>query len=242
MYSYRKPVTTALNMDARAVALEQLSHRLSDGEWRRRLRATAPSGFTELDASLPGGWPMGAVCELMPALPGIGELGLLLPALSGLAHRGRQIVWVSPPHPPYAPALAQRGMPLGRVLWVQTRGVQESLWAAEQALRCPAVGAVLSWPAAITDKNIRRLQLAAEAGSSLGILYRPPAAALEHSPAALRLRLQPTPDGSALAVEVQKCRGGRAGLHLRLPLPLQPILSKPSHVALAVHPLPAARA
>ena len=30
----------------------------------------APSGFTELDASLPGGWPMGVVCELMPASSG----------------------------------------------------------------------------------------------------------------------------------------------------------------------------
>lgn len=226
---------------ARALALEQLGHRLPDSEWRRGLRAAAPSGFTELDASLPGGWPMGAVCELMPAAPGIGELGLLLPALSRLARAGRHIAWIAPPHHPYAPALVQHGIPLGRLLVVQTRGVQESLWAAEQALRCPAVGAVLSWPAAITDKNVRRLQLAAEAGSSLGILYRPAEAAREPSPAALRLRLQPTPDGLSLAVEVQKCRGGRAGVSLRLPLPLQPGPQATSH-ALAVHPLTAAGA
>ncbi|MGA8705765.1 MAG: translesion DNA synthesis-associated protein ImuA [Steroidobacteraceae bacterium] len=227
--------------NARAVTLEQLSHQLSDGEWRRGL-AAAPSGFTELDASLPGGWPMGVVCELMPAVPGIGELGLLLPALSQLAQAGRHIAWIAPPHHPYAPALAQHGIPLGRVLVVQTQGVQESLWAAEQALRCPAVGAVLSWPAVITDKNVRRLQLAAEAGSSLGILYRPAEAAREPSPAAIRLRLQPTPDGLSLAVEVQKCRGGRAGASLRLPLPLQPTTPQATSHALAVHSLTAAGA
>jgi len=100
------------------------------------------------------------------------------------------------------------------VLLIQTRSLQESLWAMEQALRCPAVGAVLGWPAHIVDRNVRRLQLAAEAGDSLGILFRPPEAALESSPAALRLRLHAAPDG--LAVEIHKSRGGRAGQTLRV--------------------------
>jgi len=160
---------------------------------------------------------MGALCELLPAASGIGELALVLPALSQLARAGRCIAWIAPPYLPYAPALAQHGLSLERILIVQARGVQPALWAAEQALRCPAFGAVLAWPADITDRNVRRLQLAAEAGGSLGILYRPTEAAREHSPAALRLRLQPAPDGRRLAVEIQKCRGGRAGVRLQLP-------------------------
>jgi len=84
----------------------------------------------------------------------------------------------------------------------------------EQTLRCPAFGAVLSWPSGIVDKNVRRLQLAAEAGGTLGILYRPAEAAREHSPAALRLRLAPTSAG--LTVDIHKCRGGRAGARLQL--------------------------
>jgi hypothetical protein len=158
---------------------------------------------------------------------------LLAPALSQLAQAGRCIAWIAPPYLPYAPALVQQGLPLNRVLIVQTRGVQESLWAAEQALRCPAFGAVLSWPADITDKNVRRLQLAAEAGGSLGILYRPPEAAQEHSPAALRLRLRPTQNG--LTVEIHKCRGGRAGVRLQLPM-------SRIDAALAVHSFAATRA
>jgi cell division inhibitor SulA/protein ImuA len=200
----------------RVQTLEQLARLCRNGEPSRiASRLAAPSGFPELDASLPGGgWPIGAIAELMSDAIGIGELSLLVPVLSRLARAGRYIAWIAPPYLPYAPALAQRGLPLERMLLIHTRSLQESLWAAEQALRCPAVGAVLGWPAYIIDKNVRRLQLAAEAGGSLGILYRPPEAARESSPAALRLRLHAAPDG--LAVEIQKSRGGRAGLKLRV--------------------------
>jgi hypothetical protein len=213
-----------------ALTLDQLARLCHNGEWRRSPHQAAPSGFAELDANLPGGgWPVGAIAELMPEAMGIGELGLLVPALSRLARAGRYIAWIAPPYLPYAPALVQWELPLKRLLIIQTRGVQESLWAAEQTLRCPAFGAVLSWPAEITDKNVRRLQLAAEAGGSLGILYRPSKAASEHSPAALRLRLHPMADG--LVVEIHKCRGGRAGLRLQLPLHATPLASHTRAVA-----------
>lgn len=210
-------------MNTRAVTLDQLARLCHDGEWQRGTQQATPSGFAELDASLPGGgWPLGAVTELMPEAMGIGELSLVMPALSmlagsRLAGAGRYIAWIAPPYLPCAPALAQQGLPLERLLIVQTRGLQESLWAAEQTLRCPAFGAVLGWPSAISDKSVRRLQLAAEAGGSMGILYRPPKAAREHSPAALRLRLHPRTEG--LAVDIHKCRGGRTGVRLLLSLP-----------------------
>jgi hypothetical protein len=199
----------------RTQLLEQLARLCRTGDASRAQRLAAPSGFPELDANLPGGgWPIGAVAELMSDASGIGELSLLVPVLSRLARAGRYIACIAPPYLPYAPALAQRGLPLERLLLIRTRSLQESLWATEQALRCPAVGAVLGWPAYIVDRNVRRLQLAAEAGGSLGILYRPPEAARESSPAALRLRLHAAPDG--LAVEIQKSRGGAAGMTLRV--------------------------
>ena len=68
---------------------------------------------------------------------------------------------------------------------------------------------VLLWAAAINDKELRRLQLAAEAGKTLGFIYRPQAAALSHSPAALRLCLHPAE--RSLCIEIKKCRGGYAG-------------------------------
>jgi hypothetical protein len=184
-------------------------------------RQAQPSGYAELDAHLPGGgWPIGAIAELMPELAGIGELRLVAPALAALARAGRYIAWIAPPLLPYAPALAEAGLPLERMLIVHTRDLTESLWAMQQTLRCPLFGAVLGWPPSITDRNIRRLQLAAEAGGSLGILYRPPAAARELSPAALRLRLSPLRSSllDGLAVHIQKVRGGRAGTQLQLSL------------------------
>jgi protein ImuA len=205
--------------------LEQLAKLCQNGGWNRHAKPALPSGFAELDAHLPGGgWPTGAIAELMSDAIGIGELELLMPALSNLAHAGRYIAWIAPPYLPYAPALVQRGLPLDRVLLIRTRTWQESLWATEQTLRCPAIGATLSWPAYIADKNVRRLQLAAEAGGSLGFLYRPAEASRESSPAALRLRLHATPDDpskhpheldlNGLIIEIQKSRGGRTGLRV----------------------------
>ena len=197
------------------ITFEQLVKLVQYGQRQRDARSALPSGFAELDAHLPGGgWPSGAVAELMSDAIGIGELGLVLPALSSLARAGRYIAWIAPPYMPYAPALVQRGLPLERMLLIRTSTLQQSLWATEQALRCPAVGAVLSWPAYIIDRSVRRLQLAAEAGGSVGFLYRPPAAAREPSPAALRLRLHADED-SSLIVEIQKSRGGRTGMRLR---------------------------
>jgi cell division inhibitor SulA/protein ImuA len=70
---------------------------------------------------------------------------------------------------------------------------------------------VLAWPQQIKDREVRRLQLAAEAGRSIGFLYRSPAAAREASPAAMRLKLQARTNGG-MDIEILKCRGGRSGI------------------------------
>ncbi|MFO1399829.1 MAG: hypothetical protein U1F30_01225 [Steroidobacteraceae bacterium] len=114
----------------------------------------APSGLAALDAVLPeGGWPRGALTELLADTPGIGELALLLPALAGLDRAGLAQAWIAPPHLPCAAGLAQGGIDLGRLLLVATRDERETLWAAEQALRCTGLGAVLLWPAAPADRS-----------------------------------------------------------------------------------------
>lgn len=181
---------------------------------------TAPiveaSGWAELDAVLPGGgWQAGTVVELMPAATGIGELRLLLPALARITSAGRHITLIAPPYIPFAPALSQHGLRLERVLVIQAQQAEDILWAAEQSLRCRSFGAVLAWPAAVRDREIRRLQLAAEAGGSTGFLYRSVDAAREASPAALRLKLRRA-DRSALQIDVLKCRGGRSGMSVKV--------------------------
>jgi hypothetical protein len=184
--------------------------RISPGGWEKRDEdrpAALPTGFAQFDAVLPGGgWPVGAITELMPETYGIGELSLLLPALARISRAGRYLAWIAPPCLPYPPALEWRGLALDRLLLVRAHDAQAVLWAAEQALRCPAIGAVLAWPAALDDRRVRRLQLAAEAGGSCGLLFRPPAAARQSSPAALRLGL--TALDAGLRIEIHKARGG----------------------------------
>src|SRR5438270_2634675 len=79
--------------------------------------AALASGFAALDAALPGGgWPQGALTEVLLAREGIGEVRLTLPALARVQAQGRRVVWVAPPHRPYAPALAAAGLDLSRLI------------------------------------------------------------------------------------------------------------------------------
>src|SRR5215472_758540 len=78
-----------------------------------RQLATLSTGFAALDAELPGGgWPRQALTELLGVEPGVGELGLILPALAALTRSGQRSAWVAPPFVPYAPALAAAGLDL----------------------------------------------------------------------------------------------------------------------------------
>lgn len=186
--------------------------------WRAREQggATAhqPSGLSTghaaLDACLPGrGWPRQGLIEILCDGTGLGELQLLLPALAPLcspAQRGGWIAWVSPPHRPYAPALAASGLDLARNLFVQAPGATE--WAMDQALRSEACSAVLGWSTANDPAALRRLQLAAEQSRSLAILFRPVRAGLAPTPAVLRLALLGA-TAAGLQVRILKSRGGR---------------------------------
>jgi hypothetical protein len=199
----------------RAATLEQLA-RLCHGHRDADHLLVTPTGCSELDAVLPhGGWQSGTIVELMPTEMGTGELRLLMPALASITKSERYLALIAPPYIPFAPALVQQGIQLERLLVIRTDTTADTLWAFEQTLRCGSFGAALAWPTLLKDRDIRRLQLAAEAGRSTGFLYRSPTVALEASPAAMRLRLEPDGDG-ALRIDLLKCRGIRSGLSVRM--------------------------
>jgi cell division inhibitor SulA/protein ImuA len=167
---------------------------------------SVPTGCAALDAELPGGgWPTGCLTECLPAHEGIGELRILGPALAALSRAGKRLAWIAPPHLPYAPALDAAGIALAQLLIVRTAAARDALWAAEQALASAACGAVLIWPNTVKYAELRRLQLAAEKARALAVLFRPPRAAGEASPAALRLALHTA--AGTLAVRILKRRG-----------------------------------
>ena len=209
-------------------------------------RAALPvlaTGEAALDAQLPGGgWPIGALTEILQP-PGVhSEWRLLLPALarSGLG----PVLLVGAPHLPFAPALAAQGMAAARLLWVQAEAPAARLWASEQALRCAEVSAVLAWLPQARSEQLRRLQMAAAEYSKLLFVMRPASAQDEASPAALRLFVRPQTPTAVDALQVQLLK--RRGPPLAQPLQLT---ARSSHLNLLLassqaHALdcPAARA
>jgi cell division inhibitor SulA/protein ImuA len=206
-------------------ALEEILQR--HPVWRGGALAKAvtalPTGFAALDAELPGGgWPRQGLTELLAEDAGIGELGLILPALAALTGAGKRAVWVSPPHLPYAPALAAAGVDLTALVVVAPPSRRDALWAAEQALRSGSCHALAAWLPKPRYAELQRLAVAAEASHAVAFVYRPLAAAAESSPACLRLALEPA--GLELAVHIVKRRGAPLAAPLYLPL------KRPFHV------------
>jgi protein ImuA len=209
--------------DESASAAEALDALHAD-VWRAHALALAPqrtvaTGEALLDLHLPGGgWPVGALTELLQA-PGVhNEWRLLAPALARCGTG--PVVLVAPPHLPFVPALAAQGLAARRLLWFKLPpgsaptgkggGTQSAsatpLWATEQALRCAPVDAVLAWlPQARTDQ-LRRLHLAAAEHHKLLFVMRSDQARQDASPAVLRLQLSSDADGG-LCLELLKRRG-----------------------------------
>jgi hypothetical protein len=183
--------------------------------------ASVASGFAELDAALPGGgWPRGALTELLLEREGIGELRLTLPALVRLQSEGRSIVWIAPPYRPYAPALAAAGLDLARLIVVRGCTAADALWSYEQALRAPECGAAFAWMHSHEERVLRRLQVAAREGRTWGVVWRRPGQRASATAAPLRLSL--APQYGKLAVRVLKRRGAELAQPILLDLARAP--------------------
>ena len=188
--------------------------------WKLKDASAIPSrpvwstGRSALDARLPGGgWPTASLVEVLLETTGLGEIQLFLSALVECQHRTDGevpwLVWIAPPHEPYAPALAEYGIELSRLLVVRPASATEALWAAEQALSSGVCAVVMLWLQGTDDRWLRRLKLAAEAGGALGVLFRPERHRFESSPASLRLLMKRGEGETQL--DLVKVQGGRPG-------------------------------
>ncbi|KVV21664.1 cell division protein [Burkholderia multivorans] len=179
------------------------------------------TGHPALTAELPGGgWPAGALVELLAQQAGIGELRLLAPMLARAA--GKPVVLIQSPHVLQPLALAYWGVDPSGFVTLPAPRTADALWAAEQALRAGTCAAVLLWQAQVRTDALRRLNLAAQSGAALFFLFRPTAAARDASPAPLRLSLAPKRDG--IDVTFVKRRGPARDTPLFVPLSPSPIL------------------
>jgi protein ImuA len=198
-----------------------IAHVWRAGELGAACAPTIATGYAALSCVLPGGgWPCGAMTEVLQLQPGQHEWGLLAPALGALQAESPDslVVLVGAPYCPFGPALSARQLNMQRVLNIHAtkNDSPAMLWATREALQCADVAAVLAWLPDARSAHLRRLQIAAQTHNKLLFVFRRLAAQHESSPAPLRLRLagtvQPV-DAAAcnLQIEVFKRRGPLLG-------------------------------
>lgn len=240
-------------MTVQAASLDTASRWPTPGVWPADQLAQPDlpgvgTGHAALDAVLPGGgWPPGALTELLLQPRQWPEWRLLLPALRTVAQRGR-IVLVAPPATPNLQALAAQGLPPEALCCVQAPAPHDRQWATEQALRCTQVAAVVLWLHTSPTAPLRRLHLAAQAAlretAPLLWVCRPQDCRASPSPAPLRLTVHSL-GLAGLEVDVFKRRGPPMPAPVQLVAPLPRLALLPSahlHRAAPTHaPAPSAR-
>ena len=188
------------------------AHVWRTGELGSASLQTVGTGYAVLNGVLPGGgWPQGALVEVLQPQAGQHEWGLVAPALARVqAQAPGWMVLVGAPYLPFGPALGARRLDMQRLLCVQADPGQAPalLWATREALQCADVAAVLAWLPDARSAHLRRLQIAAHANHKLLFVFRPLRAQNESSPAPLRLLMEGTTgDAGNLSVTVLKRRG-----------------------------------
>lgn len=142
---------------------------------------------------------MGSLTEILSTHAGMGEMQLLRPALARV-EAGRSLALVNTPHTPSAFCLNQWFGRRHRIFWIQPDSIFEVLWAVEKILQHDACTAVLCWIPQAHATALRRLQHAARQSGSLLFCMRPAHAAVQASPAPLRLVLAPQAFGASVTV------------------------------------------
>lgn len=173
------------------------------------------TGHPSLDAELPGGgWPLGLV-EVLQQRPEQHVWQLTAPALAlALQSQAGPVVLVGAPFDPFVPSLQALGIPGDRLLWIRAGKPAERLWAAEQALRCAEVAAVLAWLPQARSTELRRLQIAAQQHRHLMFVFRSLRSVQDASPARVRLQLSGTQE---MELRILKRRGPPLDRPLLLP-------------------------
>jgi protein ImuA len=234
------------------------------------------TGSRALDRLLPaGGLRQGTLVEYLSSGGGCGAGTLALAAAREACQGGRALIVVGTLRVPsfesksstpgngtptrragapvpttfYPPAAAAWGIDLSRLVILRPAKEADAVWALDQALRCRGVGAVFAECDRLDVRDFRRLQLAAEAGGTLGLLLRPDRLRGQPTWADVRLEvrrsfrpssfvLHPSP-AWRLHVELLRCRGAAGGQSVVLELDeTAGIWREATHDA--PHPLPVA--
>src|SRR5262245_48145563 len=104
----------------------------------------------------------GSLVEMLPSMPGAGAWTLALLLARHACGETKTLMIADAERCFYPPAIGKLGVNVRRVIVLRPRVAGEALAALAQGLRCPAIGAAIGACERLTDRDGRRLQLAAE--------------------------------------------------------------------------------
>jgi protein ImuA len=225
-----EPPVRRMQIEALRQQLARWEKRLPDGPVERALAFS--SGCPALDQALPEkGFRPGTLVEWLGRGEGNGTATLafraaasVLLAAGGDGRGGATVLVLDATGEFYPPAAVAQGIEPARLIVVHPGNQADHTWALDQALRCPAVAAVVAWPESmqgrLDGRTFRRLQLAVEQGGGLGLLIRPESVRGQPSWAGVRLLVESLPSmspygrrapcttGRRMRVMILRCRGG----------------------------------
>jgi protein ImuA len=139
-----------------------------------RVREVMPFGLAEIDRRLPGGGlALGALHEVAGGGNGAVDGAAAALFAAGIAARTKgKVLWIVTRADLFAPAIAQAGLAPDRVIHVEAGDEKALLACFEEGLRHGGLGAVVAETAHLSMTASRRLQLAAEASSTIGLAMR----------------------------------------------------------------------
>lgn len=158
------------------LVLDELRARIERMERRARPGAAVlPFAIAAIDRRLPdSGLALAALHEVAGGGNGAVDGAAAALFAAGIAARARRgkVLWCITRPDLFAPALAQAGLPPDRVIYVEAGDEKTVLACMEEGLRHGGLGAVVAEITRLSMTASRRLQLAAEAGGTIGLAVR----------------------------------------------------------------------
>lgn len=193
--------------------------------FRAHYAGSSPHVSDPIHHAFPGAaFPSGATHEfLLSAIENFSATGAFITMIvSSWLNTKEAIVWIGAEQKLMPSALEPFGIAPDRFLFARVMKEKDLLWVTEEALKCPAVGAVVSEVMDMSFTASRRLQLAVEESRTTGFIIRPDRLKLTPTACVSRWRVSQLPSESIddlpgigfpkWKVELLRVRNGQPGV------------------------------
>lgn len=169
-------------------------------------------------------FPLGAIHEFLfdTLEDSAATCGFIAGLLSPLLIKGGVIFWIGQRLTNFPPALESFGIHPDKIVFIDVHYEKHVLWCVEEALKCPALTAVVAETGGISFTASRRLQLAVEKSQVTGFILCNKPHIVKTTASGSRWKISPLPSyaidelpGVGLPqwkVELLKIRNGRPGV------------------------------